>query len=80
MAYKSLSDLRVKKDSVRRELRKNQEEIADIWYDIRHDNHSYSSKEKIANFASKAWIAYDAFMLFRKLTKWRSRRRRSRFF
>lgn len=80
MAYKSISDIRVKKDSIRRELRKNQEEIADIWYDIRHGNSPATRKEQILNIASNVWIAYDGFMLFRKLSKWRSRRRRSRFF
>lgn len=65
--YQSLEEIRQRKDEVLNELQKDTMQFSTLWNEIFLKKDETSKADYIASLVSNGIIAFDAFMLIRKL-------------
>ena len=67
--YRSLEEIRQRKDEVLDELRKDDEQFSTLWNQIFVKRENSTKADYITSLVSNGIIAFDTFMLIRKLMK-----------
>jgi len=65
--YQSLDEIRQRKDEVLKELQKDSTQVSTLWNEIFLKKDETSKADYIASLVSNGIMAFDAFMLIRKL-------------
>ncbi len=65
--YNTLEDIRLRKDELKDEIRKKNEQIGDLWADLTTPKPANNRGELAANIIGNCITAFDTFMLVRKL-------------
>ncbi len=65
--YQTLDDIQARKDEIQAELQKKGEKIGTLWNDLLTPQKANTKGELVANIISNGVIAFDTFMLVRKL-------------
>ena len=68
-SFNSIEELEMRKNALREEIRGKSETIENIWHGLFTEKKESSRGELIAGIISKSVMAFDAFMLARKLMK-----------
>jgi hypothetical protein len=67
--YRSLDEIRQRKDEVLNELRQDNAQFSTLWNQIFVKRDETTKADYIASLVSNGIVAFDTFMLIRKLTK-----------
>ncbi|MCQ2127974.1 MAG: hypothetical protein MJZ08_00880 [Bacteroidaceae bacterium] len=80
MSYRTLYDIKLKKEAINRELMTNKSEISEVWHELFHSKRPSNRGEMLAQIAGNAFTIYDGFMLVRRLMGRRNKRISKWFF
>lgn len=67
--YRTLDDIRQRKDELRRQLDRDNEQIDHLWHSLFVKQKDSTRGEFISNIISHSALAIDAFLMVRKLRK-----------
>lgn len=65
--YNTLEDIRLRKDELKEEIHKKNEQIGDLWNNLVTPKPASNRGELAANIIGNCITAFDTFMLVRKL-------------
>ena len=67
--YRTLDEIRQRKEELADQIYGDSTRISTLWNDTFNSNENQTKGEMIANLVSKGFVAFDAFLMVRKLMK-----------
>lgn len=67
--YNTLEDIQLHKEKLQADIQKDSQQIGELWHELTTPPKANNKGEMVTNLISNGIVAFDAFLLVRKLVK-----------